>query len=454
MGMTVRRRWFISGLLAALCGFALFAGPTLAVQGSYDTLRIDNGGVNAPYAVWVEWSPEIVAAPDGGAWAFFSAQAGNPDGSAGTKKLYSSHFDPATGVWTAATPLPGGQIQFGASAVVDAQGVVHVVFTDRADDQPASFGTLTYVTNTPEGGWSAPVQVAPDPAAGHQLSPELVIDKNGALHCVWQDQRAVDQASRDAAASNADIFSSDLGADGTWTAPVQLSARPDATTNASRPQLATDGDRLVAVWSIYDAANGLATAARLEWSVRPIDGSSGWSPPQVLMDRGDSQIGGRLLDLASDPTGGAQLVVGRLQQDGYVLSAQKLAAGATSWSAPTVIGTGNRGSFPTAAVGPDGTLLVAYNTGSGTSVQVGVTAFQQGQPRGSVETVVTAAEDGAQGRANITIDGNGRTWLIYMHEPTGQPANEIRVARAASIALDLAPEAPVGTPAAGATPAG
>jgi hypothetical protein len=427
--------------------------PASAAQPSYDTLRVDGGSAALPYEVWVAWTPLVLPLPDGSAWAFFSAQTVNPDSTVGTKKLYASRFDPTTATWRAATAFEGGQIQFGASSVVDSQGTVHLVYTDRADDQPTSFGRLVYVRSTPEGGWTDPVDVAPNENAGHQLSPELVLDKNGGLHVAWQDQRSVDQAARDAAASNADVFSSDLGADGAWTAPVQISVRPDATTNASRPQLGTDGDRLVAVMSIYTAESGLDTAARIEWSTRPIDGSSGWSQPQLLLQRNNDQIGGRLLDLTSIPGGGVTLVYGSRAETVNTLYAQRLQPGGSAWDPAVMLIQGDRGSFPSATAAPDGTIVVAYNVGSGTSVQVGVVALVPGAPRGSVETVLTAGEDGAQGRPMISIDSSGRMWAVYMHEPTGSAANEVRVIRGAVYSTELAPETPPATPVAEATPA-
>jgi hypothetical protein len=102
---------------------------------------------------------------------------------------------------------------------------------------------------------------------------------------------------------------------------------------------------------------------------------------------------------------------------------------------------------------PDGTIVVAYNIGSGAGVQVGAVALVPGAPRGSIETVLTAGEDGAQGRAMITIDANSRLWVIYMHEPTGGVANEVRIIRGATVFIDLAPETPAATPIPEATPA-
>lgn len=443
-------------------GVALATAVMLAVAGvspagavtqpSFDTLRIDGNGSAVPYSVWVAWSPFVVPTPDGGAWAFFSAEVVNPDGTIGTKKLYVTRFNPASANWTPAVAMPGGEIQFGATAVVDTQGIVHLVYTDRANGDEGTFGQLVYRTTTADGGWTEGVAVAPSPDAGHQLSPELSLDRNGGLHLVWQDQRAVTAEARAAEASNADIFSSNLGADGKWSEPAQISARTEGGPNSSRPQLGTDGDRMIVVWSVYDPAS-LETAIRLEWSSKPIDGSAGWSAPQTVLERGDAQIGGRLLDLASDPSGGVALVFGRRANNSNTLLAQRLDPGSTTWSGEFFLAQGDRGSFPSAVYAADGSLVVVYNIGSGQVVQVGAVALVPGAPRGTVETALTAGDDGAQGRGMVDVDANGRIWVIYMHEPTGGVANQIRVLRGAQISAELGPEPTEATPVAAATPA-
>ena len=451
--MVVRGFKAIAVALAVAVTVGLMSSGAGAIaQPSYDTIRIDQDGGGQPYQVWIDWAPFMLPTPDGGAWVFFSAQvklpsAENPaEFTLGTRKLYAARFDPAAGVWLPARAMPGGEIQFGAAAVVDAQGTVHLVYTDRADAQETSFGTLVYVRSTPEGGWTEPRPVAPHENAGHQLSPELVLDGDGGLHVAWQDQRAVDDLRRLEAASNADVFVSDLLPDGNWSAPVQINRRPDEATNASRPQLAVDGDRLVAVWSVYDAETGLSTASRLEWSTRPLEDLEGWAEPQVLFHREDSQMGGRLLDLASDPNGGVVLVYGRRTEQN-TLYLQRLPAGESAWSDPVPLISGNRGAYPRLAVASDGTIYVAYNLGAGATVHVGAIALAPGQTRASVEVTLTAGEEGAQGIPAIAIDRLNKVWLVYMHEPMGGKANEIRILRGAVIPSEPAPEAPVATPA-------
>jgi hypothetical protein len=452
----------VAGVVLAILAVAgmSFGSASAVTQPGYDTMRIDQDGQAMPYQVWTDWAPFIVSMPDGGAWVFFSAQTKIPNPqdpstpTFGTRKLYASHFDPTSGIWQPASALSGGEIQFGASAVVDAQGIIHLVYTDRADAQDTSFGVLVYRKSTPQGGWTDPVPVAPDPAAGHQLSPDLVLDGQGGLHVAWQDQRQVSEDQRtgaNAAASNADVFESDLQADGTWSTPVPMDVRPDATTNASRPQLAVDGDRLVALWSIYQQ-DDLSSAQRVEWSVRPLADPNGWAQPQALFNRDNSQIGGRFLDLAPDPTGGVALVYGRRTQTDSsttnTLYYQKLAAGANEWDqAITLIG-GPRGSYPKLAIAGDGTAYILYNLGSSSTVHVGGIALAPGQTRASAEVTLTAGEEGAQGIPAAAVDRNNTVWIVYMHEPTGGQANEVRVLRGAVIPSEPAPEAPPATPAA------
>jgi endonuclease YncB( thermonuclease family) len=95
------------------------------------TVTIRSDGETRPYEVWLAWSPLIVTKPNGSAWVFFSAEA-TEGADAGKKKLFSSRYDPASGKWSTARAMQGGDVQMGPSAVVDVNGVVHVVYCDRA----------------------------------------------------------------------------------------------------------------------------------------------------------------------------------------------------------------------------------------------------------------------------------------------------------------------------------
>jgi hypothetical protein len=411
----------------------------------WDTIRVAADGVGLSYQVWWDWSPLIVPTPDGGAWAFFSAVAAPPSSAtpaaAGTQRLYASRFDPERHVWLPATTMPGGEIQFAPTAAVASDGTMHLVYTDRATGNPDSFGAVVYTRSDGNGGWTPPMAISPDPNAGHQLAPSIAIDQTGQLHVVWQDQRAVDPSLRQNDASNADIFYSSLSGDA-WTAPVQLDTRPNPTTYFSRPQLAIDGDRLVAVWSVYDQADA-RSAIRLEWSTRALNGEATWTPAQSLLDRTSADVffGGRLVDVASDPSGGVVLVYGTRTVTAATPQAtasadlylRRLPAGSSTWNGDILLGSGDRGAYPSVAVAGDGTVYATYNVGSGDSVNVAAVAIAAGSDTPGPEVILSPGEDGAQGVPVIAVDATGTVWVLYLAERAAGDVNQIRVVRGATI---------------------
>lgn len=390
-------------------------------------LAVDVNGAAREYEVWPSWPPEIVAAPDGSAVAFFSAA---PDaGDAPDFRLYSSRFDLDTGRWSRAQPIPGGRIQMGASAVVDAAGRVHVVYSDRRADEQDEPSRLRYVTEDGEGGWTDPVDVAPDRSAGHQLSPSLAIDAQGVLHALWQDQRAWQPSERIASTSNADIFASSLAPGGGWTEPVMVSVHATGQIGVW-PKLAADGDRLVAIWSVYTTDLGLATAARVEWATFALDDPEAeWTPPETLVAGRGESFGGRLLDLAADPTGGVVFAFGRHANETF-LFLRRLEAGATTWSPDILITYGLRGAFPSVAVNDLGTTYVVYNLGEGNIVDVGATALAHGSVDPGPEVNLTAEERETQGVPVVTVDNTGAPWLVYFNQTPDGVANEVKTLRA------------------------
>ena len=426
-------------LVAAVVAATVGSAGAQQAQPSFDVLRIEQEGAGLPYAVWLAWAPTIVTTEDGGAWAFFSADPlKTPEGevaeTAGNRgRLYAARFDPATGVWQPAKAMAGGAIQFGPAAVVGEDGTVHLLFTDRKDEQPGSFGTLVYTRSDGNGGWTPPRPVAPADNAGHQLSAGAVLDGEGRLHAIWQDQRAVDDAARQQTAANADVFASSLDGDD-WSDAVPVSQVTVADENPSRPQLAVAGDRLVAVWSVYGGvqASQLASAIRVEWSSRPLNDTT-WSTPQTLIEQNNSQMGGRLLDAAPDREGGAALIYGRRTADNNQLFLRRFEG--DIWGEDIPLGSGDRGSFPQLAVTPDGTTYAVYNVGSGgvgANIQVGAVTVPRDAREPSPETILTQGEEGAQGRPVITVGKDGKVWVLYLHESPGlAKVTEVRCLRGA-----------------------
>jgi hypothetical protein len=405
--------------------------PPEVSQPSYDVLRIDDNGIGRAYRVWEEWVPQVVTTPDGGAWVFFTAQVRKPEGNA-DRRLYASRFDPELRVWLPARGMGPSATQFGATAAVDSQGVVHLIYSNRAGESPGIWSQLVYQRFVNDS-WTDPVPVAPHPDAGHQMLASLAIDAHDGLHVVWRDQRFVTPEARAALVTNADLLSSDL-VEGEWTEPAMINIREAADVNPGWPHLVADGDRLVVVWSIYrgTTAEEMRSAARVEWSSRPLDTSQGWSKPQTLYVREGGDAGGRLIDLAADPRGGAVVVYGLFDHGNNDLMLQRLDAGKGAWSAPALIASGDYGYLPAVTIANDGTIYAVFNNGRNRDVDIGgLIVDASGQSGGAV--TLTPAEGGVTARASIALDDNETPWVVYMHQPEGSTnVTEIQSVRAAT----------------------
>ena len=421
-----------------------FPGVPLA-QPSYDTLRVASNGETLPYHVWVDWVPELVTTPDGGAWTFFGAQTRLGDGPA-SRRLFASRFDPELRVWLPAEALPGDRVQFGPAAVADSQGRVHLVYSELTPDDAGKGSTLLYARFDADGARSEPIAVASDPAAGFQMMPALAADAADRVHAVWRDQRGVSAEARAALPANADLYGSAL-VDGTWSTAEPVTVREADDVSAAWPLLAVDGDRLVAVWSLYQGTTEeeMKTAFRVEWSSRSTDGRGDWSPPRPIVEQRDDEIGGRLIDLAGSDAGVA-VIYGRFARATNQLALKRLPPGGDEWSADVALSAGDYGYLPTMAMTSEGRAFVVYNTRRTRNVEIGaISVLPEGT--GTAAVTLTASEDGVQARAAVALDAAGRPWVVYMHQPVGSSAaTEIRTLR--GIALGPVIELATATPTA------
>lgn len=402
-------------------------------QPSFDVLRLEHNGLVVPYNVWFDWLPVLETTPDGGAWVFFSAQAKLPDG-IGPRRLYGSRFDPAQHVWQPARALPGGALQFGPAVAVDSTGGVHIVYSNRDTTVDSGTSTLLYTRTTPEGGWAEPVTVAPDPNAGHQMMPSLTVSAGDRLHLIWRDQRALSPELRAAMPANADLFASDL-VDGAWTAPVAIGTRLEPDLNAGWPHIAVDGDRLVAIWSVYKGttADQMGTASRVDWSTRPVADPNGWAAPAPLLEPEDERdVGGRQIDLKRDPAGGVMLLYCRYYTTSLDMYLRKLPAGAAEWGTDVPLSSGDYGYLPTLAMNGDGTAYAVFNAGRGRAVKIGALMVKPGSSGPFPIQILTPAESGLQVRAASTTSADGRLWIAYFFGEQGSNvATEVRTLRGA-----------------------
>lgn len=403
------------------------ARPSTIERGVFDVTF--DGQATSAYLPWVDWSPIILRLPNLGAIAFFSAEDPPVDAStpvpddALERRIVYSLYDPDKATWSVAAALPeGGNLQFGVSGVVDSQGRVHIVYSDRLVDAPAALSTLKYMVRETNGVWSSPVNVGANSRAGHQISPSLAIGSDDTLYVVWQDQRRFSEEARAAGPANADVFFAFRKPGEDWTTPAPVNEHSDAEAT-NRPILAVDGDRLVVVWSVYLIEN-LTSANRVDWSyvdvaaIGEVPEEAPWAAALPLVAGRGEAFGGRLLDLEASPAGGVVFVFGRQNNDTF-LFLRRLPALATEWSGDVLLTFGNRGTFPALSISQDGTIYTVYSMASGDEAAVAGVALAHNSVVPGPEVVLTGSQEGSQGIPGITTDATGLPWVIYFNQPPG-----------------------------------
>ena len=106
-------------------------GPTRLATADTTAIKANSDGKIRSYVAWIAYPPRIVTTPDGGSWIFTAPnrRAGPTAPASACSRLT---FDPAVGKWSDGIPMPGGNFEMGASAVVDSAGMVHLVYSDQA----------------------------------------------------------------------------------------------------------------------------------------------------------------------------------------------------------------------------------------------------------------------------------------------------------------------------------
>ena len=74
---------------------------------------------------------------------------------------------------------------------------------------------------------------------------------------------------------------------------------------------------------------------------------------------------------------------------------------------------GDRGTYPSLTIAPDGSAYVVYNIGTGVDANVAGVGVLRNSITPGPEVNLTGTIDGAQGRPGITTDATGLPWVIY-----------------------------------------
>jgi len=189
----------------------------------------------------------------------------------GPPDIYWATLPPGIGGWIAGgrvNDVPMGQ-QINPDVVIDRQGTIHVVWEDYRsgpNDPDIYWASLPLGA----GSWSASQRVNDDAPGSRQSHPALAVDRFNNLYAVWTDDRD----------GNPDIYFAKLSA-GTsvWSPNVRVN---DVVTGQQvNPDVVVGGQGAVhVVWEDY--RHGLHDPD-IYWAVLPA-GASSWSPSHRVND--------------------------------------------------------------------------------------------------------------------------------------------------------------------------
>ncbi len=216
--------------------------PALKVLPSGDAIAAwaqdDAFSISAVYAAWFDgatgtWStPQILDSGVGDAYTVSVDVASNGvavvtwQQSNGTAlSIYASRYEPATGLWDAATLLEQNDAgtAYTPEVVVDANGNAFVAWWQDTVGGGGYFcpGCSAYVAryDVSTGAWGAPYELDLN-STGYGRWPQLAVDASGNAMAVWYEE--MDPSSGEDSDWNALASRYDVSND-TWSAPVRLS---------------------------------------------------------------------------------------------------------------------------------------------------------------------------------------------------------------------------------------
>jgi len=259
----------------------------------------------------------------------------------------------------------------------------------------ALVGTLVTMALLASSAWAAaawqpPVDLS-DPGKTAS-NPQVGVDASGAAVAVWERSNG----------ANTIIQSASRPAGGPWSAPVDLSV---AGQNASAPQIAVEADGdAVAVWRRYDGAAYVIQAAS-----RPADGS--WGAPVSLSAAGQST---NSPEIAVGPNGSAVAVWERYDGADWIIQAASKAAGG-AWSAPVnLTAAGLSAASPQVAIDASGTALALWERSDGVGYVTQAASKPAGGTWGAPKSISAAGKVASGARLALDPGGNATAvWESY-----------------------------------------
>ncbi|WP_308310677.1 FG-GAP-like repeat-containing protein [Streptomyces sp. GbtcB6] len=294
---------------------------------------------------------DLVTAPDGSAVAIWNqfAAAGSAE-----RRLYAAVRPAGSDTWGApalltTTPDEAGNVKLHASA----DGTVTALWMEYPDETSPGRGpfdsrVVSSVLAADHSGWSAPVELVGTDASWGDGGIDLAEAPDGTLTAVW-GARSPDSGAP------AEVYGATRGADGTWSAPAQLSDTvADGADGAHSPSVAVTSDGTTVV--VYKQTDGPSASVR---TVSRAAGAAGWTAPAAASPAYQS-VSDPEVTAAGDGTATVAFEATDESEDEAVLTATRSAADGT-WAAPeTVTPTDDLAGTPEPLIAPDGDVTLVW----------------------------------------------------------------------------------------------
>jgi hypothetical protein len=302
---------------------------------------------------------DLVTAADGSAVAVWNQFA---DTDSTERKLYAAVRPAGSDTWgtpalLTTTPDEAGGVKLHASA----DGTVTALWTEYPDETSPGAGpfdsrVVTSVLSADHSSWSTPVELVGTDTAWGDGGIDLAEAPDGTLTAVWS-------VRTDSGGSPWEVYARTRAADGTWSAPAQLSdTAADGADSAHAPSVAVTSDGTVVV--VWKQTDGPSASVR---TVSRAPGATTWTAPAAATPSYQS-ISDPEVSAADDGTVTVAYEGTDESEDQSILTAARSTDGA--WAAPeTVTATDDLAGTPEPLIAPDGdvTLVwVDYTTTFGT----------------------------------------------------------------------------------------
>jgi len=293
---------------------------------------------------------DVVTASDGSAVTVWNQFAST---SSSERKLYAAVRPAGSDTWgtptlLASTPTEPGSVKLHASA----DGTVTALWVEFPDETAPGSGEfdirlVSSVLAADHSAWSAPTELVGADAAWYDGGIDLAEAPDGTLTAVW--------ATRAASTSKAEVHAATRGADGTWSAPAQLSAADtDGADAAYGPSVVVTPDGTTVV--VYKQTVGESASVR---TVSKAPGATEWTAPSAATDSYQS-ISDPEATAAADGSVTIAYEATATDESESIRTATRSTADGT-WSAPeSVTATDDLVGTPEPLIAPDGDVTLVW----------------------------------------------------------------------------------------------